>query len=109
MERSANAVTFIEFEPSWGKPDGMTLDCEGGLWVAHYGAARVSRFHDDGRLDRSIALPATQITSCTFAGPTLERMFVTSAADEAEHEECAGALFEVDAGARGLAPHRFAG
>jgi len=101
--------TFIEFETSWGKPDGMTLDREGGLWVAHYGGARVSRFHDDGRLDRSIALPASQITSCTFAGAELERMFVTSAADGAGHEAHAGALFEVDAGVRGWAPHRFAG
>jgi xylono-1,5-lactonase len=101
--------TFIEFEASWGKPDGMTLDREGGLWVAHYGGARVSRFHDDGRLDRSIALPASHITNCTFAGAELERMFVTSAADGVEHEAHAGALFEVDAGVRGWAPHRFAG
>jgi xylono-1,5-lactonase len=101
--------SFIEFEASWGKPDGMTLDHEGGLWVAHYGGGRVSRFHDDGRLDRSIALPASHITSCTFAGAELERMFVTSAADGAEHEAHAGGLFEVDAGVRGWAPHRFAG
>jgi len=26
---------FIEFSPSWGQPDGMTVDREGGLWVAH--------------------------------------------------------------------------
>ena len=100
---------FIEFEPSWGKPDGMTFDRDGGLWVAHYGGGRVSRFHADGTLDRSIALPASQITSCTFAGPALDRMFVTSAADGAEHEAHAGALFEVDAGVRGWPPHRFAG
>ena len=55
------------------------------------------------------ALPTSQITNCTFAGPTLERMFVTSAADGAEEEAHAGALFEVDAAARGWAPHRFAG
>lgn len=100
---------FIEFDPSWGKPDGMTVDCEGGLWVAHYGGSRVSRFHDDGRWDRSIALPASQITSCAFAGDDLDRLFVTSAADDAEHEPHAGALFEVDPGARGLAPYQFRG
>ena len=105
----AERRVFIEFEPSWGKPDGMTVDRDGGLWVAHYGGARVSRFHDDGRWDRSIALPASQITSCTFAGNDLDRMFVTSAADGAEHEPQAGALFEIDPGARGLAPYRFKG
>lgn len=105
----ADRRVFIEFDPSWGKPDGMTVDCDGGLWVAHYGGARVSRFHDDGRWDRSIVLPASQITSCTFAGNDLDRMFVTSAADDAEQEPHAGALFEIDPGARGLAPYRFKG
>jgi xylono-1,5-lactonase len=100
---------FIEFEPSWGKPDGMTVDREGGLWVAHYGGGRISRFHDDGCFDRSIALPASHITSCSFAGPDLDRMFVTSAADGAEHEANAGALFEVEPQAQGLVPHRFNG
>jgi D-xylonolactonase len=100
---------FIEFNASWGKPDGMTLDRDGGLWVAHYGGGRISRFHDDGRLDRSIALPASQITSCTFGGSDLDRMFVTSAADGIEHEEHAGALFEVEPQARGWPAHRFAG
>ena len=60
---------FIRFEPEWGTPDGMTLDSEGGLWVAHWGGGRVSRFTPEGRFERSIALPASQITSCTFAGP----------------------------------------
>jgi sugar lactone lactonase YvrE len=85
------------------------MDRDGGLWVAHYGAGRVSRFHDDGRLDRSIELPASQITSCAFAGEDLDRMFVTSAADGGQHEKHAGALFEVEPNARGLAPHRFGG
>lgn len=105
----AERAPFIEFQTSWGQPDGMTVDRDGGLWVAHYGASCVSRFHDDGRRDRSIELPASQITSCTFAGESLDRMFVTSAADGAKHEEHAGALFEVEPGARGLAPHRFGG
>ncbi|HKS57749.1 MAG TPA: SMP-30/gluconolactonase/LRE family protein [Steroidobacteraceae bacterium] len=105
----SDRAPFIEFESSWGQPDGMTVDRDGGLWVAHYGASCVSRFHDDGRRDRSIALPASQITSCTFAGEGLDRMFVTSAADGAEHEQHAGALFEVEPNAQGLAPHRFGG
>ena len=105
----AGRAPFIEFPTSWGQPDGMTVDRDGGLWVAHYGAGRVSRFYDDGRLDRSIGLPASQITSCAFAGEDLERMFVTSAADGVSHEEHAGALFEIEVGVPGLAPHRFGG
>jgi sugar lactone lactonase YvrE len=100
-------TTFLQFEADWGSPDGMTVDAEDCLWVAHWGGARISRFTPDGKLERSISLPASQISSCTFAGPNLDRMFVTSAAIEREHEPLAGALFEVDPGVKGLAPNRF--
>lgn len=98
----------IRFEQDWGTPDGMTVDADGGLWVAHWGGARVSRFTREGRLDRSIALPASQITSCTFGGQKLDRMFVTSAADGVD-EPCAGMLFEVEPGCRGLPTLAFGG
>lgn len=98
----------LRFEPDWGTPDGMTLDADGGLWVAHWGGSRVSRFAPDGKLERSIALPASQITSCTFAGPNLDRMFVTSAADGVD-EPHAGKLFEIEPGCRGLPTQLFGG
>ena len=99
----------IRFQPGWGKPDGMTVDAEGGLWIAHWGGSRVSRFTPDGALDRQVALPASQITNVCFAGEGLDRMFVTSAATGLEGEAHAGALFEVDPGVRGLPPHRYRG
>ena len=98
----------IVFEPAWGNPDGMTIDAEGGLWVAHWGAGCVSRFDPEGGRERDIALPASQITNCVFAGADLDRMFVTSAADGVD-EPLGGALFEVDPGVRGLPPHRYRG
>ncbi len=100
---------FISFEPEWGYPDGMTTDAEGCLWVAHWGGARVSRFDPDGRMMHSVSLPATNITSCTFAGEGLDRMFVTSSAEGLEHEPMAGALFEIDPGVKGLPTAKFAG
>lgn len=99
----------IAFEDGWGSPDGMTLDAQGGLWVAHWGAGCVSRFDPAGQRERFIVLPATQVTNCVFAGPALDRMFVTSAADGVEDEPLAGALFEVDPGVRGLPPYRYRG
>ncbi|UVO50232.1 SMP-30/gluconolactonase/LRE family protein [Sphingomonas sp. SUN019] len=101
-------ATHIVFPPEWGSPDGMTLDADGHLWVAHWGTGRVSRFDADGERERSVALPASQITSMTFAGPALDRMFVTSAADGVD-EANAGALFEVDPGCRGLPTQQFGG
>lgn len=103
-----NRQTFVTLGDG-ESPDGMTTDAEGGVWIAVWDGARVSRYSPDGVLDRSIALPARQITCCTFAGPDLDRMFVTSAAIGREDEALAGALFEIDPGVRGLAPHAFGG
>jgi xylono-1,5-lactonase len=102
---------FLTFSPEAGLPDGMTVDAEGCVWIAHWGGARVSRFKPDGTLERTIPLPAAQITNCVFAGAGLDRMFVTSAAvGHREAEPLSGALFEVDAGGiRGLPPRYFAG
>jgi sugar lactone lactonase YvrE len=100
---------FITFAEEWGYPDGMTTDADGGLWIAHWGGGRISRFHADGRLDRSIAMPATNITNICFGGKDLDRMFVTSSGDGMAHEPLAGALFEVDSGARGLPAGIFEG
>ena len=100
--------TFITFPEDWGSPDGMCADADGGLWIAHWGGGCVSRFGPDGVRERSIALPASQITRCCFAGDGLDRMFVTSASDGVD-EPLAGALFEIDPGCRGIAPRSFAG
>ena len=102
------ATPFIVFKEDWGNPDGMTFDAEGGLWVACWGGSRVMRFAPDGTPDRHILLPASQITSCTFAGPGLDRMFVTSASDGVT-EEHGGALFEVDPGCLGLPAQKYKG
>lgn len=95
---------LITFEESWGYPDGMTTDAEGWLWIAHWGAGRISRFDPTGRLVRSHALPATNITSCTFAGTDMDRLFVTSAAIDSAGGPHDGALFEIDPGVSGLRP-----
>lgn len=107
-----NRKEWLKFTKDMGWPDGMTVDAEGFIWIAHWGGARVSRYSPDATLERTIQLPASQITSCAFAGANLDRMFVTSAADglDREKEPLAGSLFEVDAGGvRGLAPGMFAG
>ncbi|MFT3727927.1 MAG: SMP-30/gluconolactonase/LRE family protein [Terricaulis sp.] len=101
--------TFVQFPDDWGYPDGMTTDAQGGLWVAHWDGGRISRFHPDGALDRSIALPVSRPTSCAFASDRLERLFVTSARLGCEHEPLAGGLFELDVGATGSAVAAFAG
>jgi sugar lactone lactonase YvrE len=101
-------VPFISFPEGWGSPDGMTVDADDHLWVARWGAGCISRFAPDGGCVRTIRFPATQITSCSFAGRDLDRMFVTSAA-EGVSEPLGGALFEIDPGCRGLPTYQFSG
>lgn len=103
------AVVHLQFAPG-DNPDGMCCDANGHLWIAFYGAGCVRRFAPDGALDRQIDLPTPQLTNVCFAGPGLDRMFVTSAGDGRPDDPLAGALFEVDAGGvTGLAAHQFAG
>ena len=48
-------------------PDGMAIDADGNLWVAHYGAGCVRCWNPQtGQLIDQIDLPARQITSCAF-------------------------------------------
>ena len=100
---------FLRFPQEWGYPDGMTTDAEGCLWIAHWGGSRVSRFTPDGALDRSIALPASKITSLAFAADDLEQLFITSASIGCPGEPLAGALFQVQPGVRGLPTRAFSG
>lgn len=99
---------FATFAPGEGHPDGMTLDADGHLWVACWGAGKVVRLDSDGRRERAIALPASQVSNVTFAGAALDRMLVTSAAEGVDEAE-GGALFEVDPGCRGLPTQRYRG
>jgi sugar lactone lactonase YvrE len=59
-----------------GGPDGAALDSDGGLWCALFGGGRLVRFAH-GRLDREVAMPLPNPTDVAFAGPGLDRLYVT--------------------------------
>ncbi|MDI1294773.1 MAG: SMP-30/gluconolactonase/LRE family protein [bacterium] len=105
----ADRQPLIHFAEADGYPDGMTVDADGGLWVAHWGGGRISRFTPEGALDRSIALPASQVTNISFAGPDLDRMFVSSAAIGLPESADDGAFYEIFPGVRGLPTNLFTG
>ena len=105
----ADRQPFIRFTDADGYPDGMTVDADGHIWVAHWGGGRISRFTPDGALDRAIDLPARQVTNIIFAGPDLDRMFVSSAAIGLDATPFDGGFFEVDSGVCGMPTNLFAG
>jgi L-arabinonolactonase len=100
---------FIDFAGQTGRPDGCTVDAEGGLWVAEIGAGRVARYDPSGRLERIVTLPVSRPTSVAFGGARLDTLYITSMVHEPtrEQEPLAGALFAADAGVSGLASAQF--
>lgn len=69
---------FAETPPG-AYPDGATVDADGCLWSAHWGASRVVRYRPDGTIDRTIELPVSQPSCVAFGGDALDQLFVTTA------------------------------
>ncbi len=95
-----------------GVPDGLCIDREGFLWVAHWDGWCISRFDPKGRRERQVRVPVPRPTSLCFGGPRLDRLYITSAAtdlDQAALEAAplSGSLFVHEPGVRGLAVNQF--
>lgn len=93
-----NPRVAVDFSSQPGVPDGMTIDEEGNLWVAHWGGSHISMWNPkNGSIIRTIRLPAQRITSCVFGGDDYSLLFVTSARlDGAPKEDLGGSLFILD-------------
>jgi sugar lactone lactonase YvrE len=94
-----------------GRPDGLTVDAEGGVWVALSDGGQVRRYTAEGALDAVIELPVTKVTACTFGGSHLDQLFITTSREglSASAEPQAGSLFRAVPGVRGLPVRDFAG
>ncbi len=96
---------FASWDVRDGRPDGLAIDAEDHLWVAAWDGREVRRYAPDGRLDRTVAIPAARPSSCAFGGPRLDRFLVTSARPEFEDvDDLGGSLFVLDVGVYGPAP-----
>jgi sugar lactone lactonase YvrE len=98
---------FAGFSRGW--PDGSTVDSEGYLWNCRYGGCCVVRVAPDGVIDRVIEMPALNPTSCTFGGPDLGTLYVTSAGlDAPPSDRLGGGLFAIQTDVPGQPENRFA-
>lgn len=101
---------LLRFSGESGMPDGMTVDAEGRLWIAHWGGGRVTCWDPAScsELER-IEVPAKLVTSCAFGGSDLEDLYITTAADrDSGHEDLyGGSLFRIKTGAKGIPSVRF--
>jgi len=100
--------TAVQIPNGMGSPDGMTIDQEGMIWVAHWGGSRVTRWNPhSGKLLDEVHVPASNVTSCTFGGKDLDELYITTARQGLTEEELAlnpqaGGLFKVKTKEKGM-------
>jgi sugar lactone lactonase YvrE len=103
---------FKKLYPEEGVPDGMTLDKNKNLWVAHFHGACVSVFNKNAKLIHKINLPAKNITNCAFGGKNNKEVFITSATKgmnraDLQKFKYSGSLFSVKSNINGMLQKKF--
>lgn len=110
--RIENRRPFISTLDEAGFPDGLTVDSEGGIWSAHWGGWKVTRYDPTGKVEREIHLPVAYPTSCAFGGEHMDELYITSAwtalsEEQRPNQPYAGDLFRVKTGMKGLEQPKF--
>jgi len=105
----SNRRTIIRIDEKDGYPDGMTIDSEGMLWIAHWNGWQITRWNPDtGVKLLSVKLPVAKVTSCTFGGLNADDLYITSAKvdltkQELREQPLAGSVFVIKkSGFKGL-------
>jgi sugar lactone lactonase YvrE len=101
----------VNDESGRNRPDGLTVDAEGGVWTALFGGSAVRRYAPDGTLDAVVEVGARQVTACTFGGEDYSELFITTSreglADDDDPQ--AGSIFRFVPGVKGLPALPYAG
>jgi sugar lactone lactonase YvrE len=93
--------TLVEVPAEYGAPDGMTIDGEGLLWVAHWGGFGVCVWNPEtGRLVDKIEVPVPLVASCALGGEKKNVLYITTARSgltdaEKRRYPSSGSLFSV--------------
>ena len=103
---------FIKFKLNEGAPDGMTLDKNKNLWVAHFHGACISVFNKQAKLIHRIQFPAKNITNCIFGGKNNSELFVSSALksmskNDFKNYKYSGSLFWLKTNTKGQIQKKF--
>ena len=103
--------TLVSIDPARGKPDGLTVDAEGGVWIALYDGHAVHRYTPAGALDAVIEVAESRPTAVTFGGDDLGDLFITTTRENLppDAEPNAGSVYRARPGVRGMPTLAFAG
>ena len=99
----------VAIPPDRGYPDGMTIDSQDRLWVAHWLGSCVACYDPiTGETLEKIDLPTPRVTSCCFGGDDFRTLFITTAIGSADggwtdlgEFPLSGAIFAVRLGVDG--------
>jgi sugar lactone lactonase YvrE len=112
----SNRRVVIKFDQSMGRPDGMTIDEEDMVWIAHWDGGRVTRWDPKtGKMLETIEVPGARlVTSCAMGGPDLNELYITTASVDLNEEKrksqpLAGSLFRVQVDVKGVPAFCFKG
>ncbi|MFO8001056.1 MAG: SMP-30/gluconolactonase/LRE family protein [Marinilabilia sp.] len=109
----SNRRVAIEIPEDTGSPDGMSIDSEGKLWIAHWGGHGVYRWDPaSGELLEKIDVPAPNVTSCAFGGDDLKTLYITTARQGLDDEQLeeyplSGSLFVTKTNVKGTKSYEF--
>ena len=103
---------FKKLSPEEGSPDGMTLDNNKNLWVAHFNGACISVFNQKAKLIHRIQFPAKNITNCAFGGKNTKELYVSTATKGMSKADLrkfrySGFFFSVKTNVRGVLQKKF--
>lgn len=106
--RISEPSVLIDFKDEEGLPDGMTVDEEGMLWIAHWDGWQVSRWnpYTKQRLG-TIHVPVARVTSCAFGGDELDTLYITTASvgltsTELKNQPFSGGIFAIKLKVKGI-------
>lgn len=99
---------FVDMRGYPGRPDGAAIDVDGCYWICGNDEGCILRFTPEGRLDRRIDLPMAKPSMCSFGGPDLATLLVTSiSAGQDPADDWAGATVMLRPGVQGVAETPF--
>lgn len=110
IRKERDVIAIPEHE---GKPDGMTIDESGRLWIALYGGGGVGCWDPEtGEMLMKVTVPAPHTTSCAFGGSRLDTLYITTARDGLDKEQLqqyplSGGIFAIKPDAKGVPANFF--
>jgi L-arabinonolactonase len=105
--------TWISTEKIAGRVDGATVAQDGSYWCAHVRGGEVAQYDPDGQLIQTLALPVKYPLMCSFGGPDMDILFVTtsralSTPEELMSQPLSGSVFAIyDTGSVGIPEGEF--